>query len=184
MTLREFLELLNHNGSLVFLSGLGFAVIGAIATRIGRGGQSEEDGRFIGGVVAAFGVAVLALELLALLLAWRMKPAALADTSLALLAAPPVCCAASLYGVSLSFPLRALGGFERMLSLVGLSAVLLGLLWLFSRFHWGVVFFGGLAQAGLIFLVIAVLIRALFKRAFPETKEAAPPADTDEQGRW
>jgi len=178
MTLREFLELLNHNGGLIFLSGLGFAVIGAIATRIGKGGQSEEDGRFIGGVVAAFGATVLALEIVGLVLVWRLKPAAIADTSLALLAAPPVCCAASLYGVSLSFPLRTLGGFERMVSLVGLSAVLLGLLWLLSRFHWGIVFFGGLAQAGLIFLVIAVIIRTLFKRAF--SSRGSESADTEE----
>jgi hypothetical protein len=181
MTLHDFYELLNQNGGLIFLSGLGFAAIGAIATRMGKGGQSEEDGRFIGGMVAAFGVAVVALEILALILAWRMRAAAIADTSLALLAAPPVCCAASLYGVSLSFPLRTLGGFERMMSLVGLSGVVLGILWLLSRFHWGVVFFGGLAQLGLIFLVIAVIIRTLLKKAFSTSSRGGESGGTDEE---
>lgn len=183
MTPRELFELLNASGGLVFLSGLGFAFIGAVATRIGKGGQTEEDGRFIGGVVVAFGIAVALIEAVAVVFALRYKAKMLADVSLMLLLAPPICCAASLYGVSLSFPLKTLGGFQRMVNLLGLTALSLGILWLLSRFHWGIVFFGGLAQAGAIFLVIAVLVRKLFLRAFSSEPEKADEPEKSEPGK-
>jgi len=187
MTLRDCLELLNGHGGLILLSGIGFAVMGAIATRIGKAGQSEEDGKFIGGVVAAFGIVSVLAEALVLIIVWRINAKALADASLALLLAPPACCAASLWGVSLSFPLKSLGGFQRMMSLAGLTAASLAVLWLLSRFHWGIIFFGGLAQAGIIFLAIALLIRTLYRQAFgpaESTKEGGETAPTpDEEGK-
>lgn len=162
MTPRELLTLLDQHSHWVFLSGLLFAVVGTLAAWVGKGGSTDEDGRFIASSVIIFAVGLVLFEL-GIVAVWGLST--LTDTNLLLSLTPPVCAVAALFGVSRVFSLKDLGGFQRLTGIVGICLVTAAIIWLLSRFHWGVIFFGGLAQAGLIFLAIAFVLHLLWRRA-------------------
>jgi hypothetical protein len=68
-------------------------------------------------------------------------------------------------GIRLIFPLSELGSAQTARDVFLFVVALLVVVWLFSKFRgWGIVFFGGLVQLLLVGVLLAFLLRYLFRR--------------------
>lgn len=139
-------------------------VLGTLLAWVGKGGKTDKDGRWIASTLVGFALLAVVLELLAVAVARSALGVDVLQANAALLVAPFVCLGLTVIGVRRVFPLSELGSVRTAMDLGLLVVVLLGLAWLFSRFHWGVVFFGTLGQLGLIGVVVGLFVWRLTRR--------------------
>src|SRR5688500_17418491 len=90
----------------LFLCGMSLPVVGTVAAWIGRGGQTDADGRFIASAVMAIALAAVVLEVLAIGIALGLKNLTLLDANLMLLIAPILCLIGCVVGIRRVFPLN------------------------------------------------------------------------------
>lgn len=172
MSLRELVIsaylLAEQHAWLILLASLGWAALGTLLAYLGKGGRSDRDGRAIANVVIGGAVLWAVVAVLAMALARFGFNKGPLDAHVMLLAAPIVCMIGSVYGIRWVFPLNELASV-RTLRDVGafLLACAVGL-WLLSKFRgWGIWFLGSLADLLLVATLAVVLLRTLFRRAFP-----------------
>ena len=171
MTLDEFFFLVYAWSEVhaveVFAAAIALPVVGTIAAWIGRGGQTDTDGRMIASVVIGVALAAVMLEVLALGIALGVKNQSVLEANVLLLVAPLLCLVGCVIGIRRVFPLNELGSVK---SAVDVSAFVLGCLsviWVFSKFRgWSLIFFGSFGQLIVIALFAAFLLWRLYKRAF------------------
>lgn len=153
--------------ALLFAIACALPLLGTLAAWIGKGGQTDRDGRMIANGLLVFSLGLMLFELLGLLVAhltlerggkWIMEVDAL------LLAAPPACLALSLIGIRQVFPLGQLETIRRLSSFGMLALIVLFLLWLAGRFRWGVIFYAHFAWLLVMCGVAALVIWHLWRR--------------------
>jgi hypothetical protein len=171
MTLRELLASAytwaNANSLWVFLAAVAIPLFGTFLAWIGRGGKTDKDGKLIASVVMGVAIAAVALEVLVITLGVGVMHQSALDAKLLLLAAPVVCLVGSVFGIRLIFPLNELGSVRTAVDVGLFVAACLVVLWVFSKFRgWGVVFFGSLTQMVFVGIMLALLLRRLYRRAF------------------
>ena len=125
----------DRHAALIALACVGVPVVGTLAAWIGRGGRTDRDGRFLANATVAFGLLVLALQVLAVAVARAAFDAPLLDANLLLLVAPPLALGLALFGVRLVFPLSGLGSARAARSAALLVLLVLALVWLFGQFR-------------------------------------------------
>jgi hypothetical protein len=170
VTLRE---LLLHSytwlvGCRLYLLAGAFVVpaVGTLAARIGKGGKTDTDGRFIANLVVGIGLVAVLLELFALFLAHSLFQHGFADADLVLLISPIICVAGCLLGIRWVFPLSELASVRSFIDVGAFVGACLGVLWLFSKFRgWGIVFFGSLPEMIAIGVLGVALLGRLLRRA-------------------
>lgn len=139
-------------------------VVGTIAAWIGKGGKTDTDGRAIASALFALALLAVFVEVAAIGIARSMLGLSILDANVLLLLAPFVCLLGTVVGIRRVFPLSELGSVKTALDLALLVALCLAGAWLMSRFRWGVVFFGSLAQLGLLALVVVVFVARIVRR--------------------
>lgn len=149
------------------VAGALFPLIGAVLARIGKGGKTDEDGKWIASAVVGVGATAVAVEASALALAHGAFGSTPLDANAMLLLAPMVCLAGALAGIRLVFPLNELASVRSIKDIGAFVAACAGVAYLGSKFRgWGIVFFGGLGQLIALLMLGYVLLRRLFKSAF------------------
>ena len=138
-------------------------VLGAGAARIGKGGQTDKDGKVVASVVVGLALIFFMAEVVSILVA-RSMGHDIFDASFALLIAPAVCVACSLGTIRLVFPLNELASFRQFRDIALFVGAVWFVIWLFGKFHWGVVFWGGLLQLVVILGLGASLMWRLYRR--------------------
>jgi hypothetical protein len=132
----------------------------------GRGG-SAGHGRKLASICVGVGLAAVALEAAAILVAHYFLDYSMLDANAVLLVAPAICLVASVAGIGLVFPLGELDSVRAasdlgLFLLAGAAA-----LWLLSKFRgWGFIFLGWTSDAAVIAVLAALLLRRLYRRAF------------------
>ncbi|MCA8923350.1 MAG: hypothetical protein KDD82_16155 [Planctomycetes bacterium] len=154
------------NASLILIGAAVLPLVGAALARVGKAGKTDADGRMIASAVVGLGIAAFVLELALLVFVRQVLEKDFLEGNSLLLLAPPVFLGLSLATVRWVFPLNELGSVTQAVDIFAFVFACWGVVWLFGRFHWGVVFFGSLAQLGIIAVLGAVLIRRLYTRAF------------------
>lgn len=169
MPLRELLagiyQWADGHAVAIVLAGLAWGLGGALLARLGKGGQSDRNGRAIASVVIGGAVLGIVLAAMALGLAQAGFRKGVLDANVLLLAAPLLCLAASIAGIHWVFPLSELATVRTLRDVgVFVMACAAGL-WLLSRFRgWGVVFLGGIGDIVVIGVMGLALLRVLFRR--------------------
>ncbi|WP_224248081.1 hypothetical protein [Hyalangium gracile] len=180
MTLNEFFDASyqwgEQHAQFILLLGVAIPAVGTLAAFIGRGGKTDEDGRFIASAVLGFSMLAVVLEMMAIFVGTFVRGANLLDANVALLAAPIVCLFGSLLGLRLVFPLAEIGVIRTLLDMAGFFVSCLLVMWFMSKFNgWSIMIFGSLFT----FLIIAVMgfffIRWQFRRAFGIGQERRTP---------
>ncbi len=169
MTLAELLTTcyawLDGHALPVLIAAAVIPTLGMIGAWLGRGGRSDRDGRLVADATLWFAVAVCAAEILGLALAqWGFEKGPL-DANLLLLLAGPVALAVSLLGIRAIYPLSELASTQTLRDVGLFGGAVVGVFWLFSKFRgWGIVFFGGMLQLLVLLLLVAWLLRFLYRR--------------------
>jgi len=162
----------------VLLAAVLIPVIGTLAARFAKGGTSQSDGRRIASIVVGIGIVAVLIEVMAAVLA-RLMGHSVFDADVLLLLAPVVCLAGCLAGIRWAFPLSELASVRTFLDVSVFLAACIAVLWLASRFYWGVLFFGGLLQFAAIATFGYLLLRRLYRRALgrtsPHSRAAGAP---------
>jgi hypothetical protein len=84
-----------------------------------------------------------------------------------LLAAPVVCLVFTLLGVKLVFPLSQLGSVKSLIDLAWFAGACLLTVWFFGKFRgWGIFFVGSVGQLVVLLVLLGLLLKRLFQRAF------------------
>lgn len=171
MTLNEFFDASylwgEQHAQLILLLGVAIPAVGTLAAFIGRGGKTDEDGRFIASAVMGFSMLVVVLEMMAIFVGLFVRDASLLEANVSLLAAPILCLFGSILGLRLVFPLAEIGVIRTLLDLAGFFVSCLLVMWFMAKFRgWSIMIFGSLFT----FLIIAVMgfffIRWQFRKAF------------------
>ena len=152
--------------AVVIAAGLVFAtILGVTGAWVGRAGKSDRDGRWVANATLGLGFSAFVIEVIGLVIAnWGFQKGLL-DANLWLLMAPVVGLGLSLSGIRLIYPLAELGSATTARDIGLFVLALFFLFWIFSEFRgWGIVFFGGLVQMLLIGLLLAGLVRYLYRR--------------------
>jgi hypothetical protein len=171
MTLRESLVAayawgVDH-GTAVLVAALLGPVLGGVAAKIGKGGRTDEDGRFIASAVLAVGVLAVIGELMAVHAGHAYFDAGLLDADVRLVVAPLLCLVGCVVAIRLVFPLSELGGVKTASDLGLLFLACAGTIWFFSKFRgWGIVFFGSFLQLVVVLVIAGYFLRRLYRRAF------------------
>jgi hypothetical protein len=140
-------------------------IVGIAAAWVGSTGRSDRDGRLFADLTLGLGFVLFALEILAVSIAEIAFDKGLLDANFLLLVAPLLALGLSLLGIRLIFPLSELGSAQTARDVFLFVVALLVVVWLFSKFRgWGIVFFGGLVQLLLVGVLLAFLLRYLFRR--------------------
>ena len=159
------------HAALLAIGATTFPLAGAAAARVGKGGRTDRDGRLVASAVV--GVALLGfLAEMAAVIAARALGKDVLQANVLLLLTPIACLAVSLITIRWVFPLRELGSVRQALDIGAFVVACWAVHWLFGRFHWGVVFFGGVVELLVILALGALLVERLYRRAF-----ASPEAD-------
>jgi hypothetical protein len=179
MTLNEFFDASyqwgEQHAQLILLLGVAIPAVGTLLAFIGRGGKTDEDGRFIASTVLGFSMLAVVLEVMAIFVGTFVRGGSLLDANAALLAAPILCLFGSVLGLRLVFPLAEIGVIRTILDLAGFFTSCLFVMWFMSKFTgWSIHIFGSL----LTFVIIAVIgflfIRWQARRAFGLNREPRP----------
>ncbi|MCO4763286.1 MAG: hypothetical protein KC502_17345 [Myxococcales bacterium] len=140
-------------------------LLGTLATWIGRGGRTDNDGRALANALILIAMAIFIVFLLAATVAVTLLDRSLLQAEWTLLLTPIVWLGLTLWGVRLVFALEDLRAALLLRDAGLLLATVAALLWFFSQFRgWGVVFFGGLMQLVVIVALVALFIRSLLRR--------------------
>ena len=149
--------------------GLGVAipVLGTALAWIGKRGNSEADGRLVANLVIGLALTLILIEMAAIAFAVSVLEADPLEADIALLAAPVIAVAGSIWGIGRVFPLNQLASWRTFLDIGLFVLSCVALIWLFSKFRgWGTIFFGGLPQLLITAVLIYVFMRRLYRRAF------------------
>jgi hypothetical protein len=134
---------------------------------IGKQGQSEADGRLVANLFVGFSFVLILAEVFAITFVLSFTQVDLLEANVALLLAPPVCLAGSLFGIGKVFPVNQLASFRSFTDIVLFLLACAVILWLFSKFRgWGIIFFGGIPQLLIIGVFAYVVLKRLYARAF------------------
>jgi hypothetical protein len=140
--------------------------VGTLAARIGKGGKTETDGRFIASSVMAVSLLAVAFEVAALLLARTFAGHSPMDANVELALAPVVALAGSIFGIRMVFPLSQLGSVKTAWDLFLFLLALLAIGYFFKKFYgWGIFFVGGFTQLSVVLAVAVFFIVRLTRRA-------------------
>ena len=171
MPLNEFLIYLylwaDSHALDIVLASVAWAMVGTALARIGKYGQTEQDGQAIANIVIGGAVLWMLLSAMALGVAHVGFKKGMFDANVLLLVAPLLCVAGSVVGIHWVFPLSSLATV-RTLRDVCLFALACALgIWLLSKFRgWGVMFIGGIGELVVIAVMAVALLRVLYRRAF------------------
>jgi hypothetical protein len=171
MSLRELLitsyQWADTHALALLLAALAWGLVGTLLARLTKGGRSDLDGRLIASVVIGGAVLLLVAAMLAVSVAYVSFKQGLMDANVVLLLAPVGCVLVSVVGIHRVFPLNELASVRTLSDLAWFALTCIALLWLLSKFRgWGVAFLGGLGSLALIGVMVVLLLRALYRRAF------------------
>lgn len=170
MTLEEMLRdaygWADANATWVLLGGALVPVVGTVLARIGKAGKTDADGKLIASAFMGFALLAVVLEIACLFIARSALGADLLHANGLLVVAPIVCLAGSVVGLRLVFPLSELGSVRTAIDL-GLFLLACGLVvFVASRFRWGVFFVGSIGQLVVIAILAVLVVRRMYRRAF------------------
>jgi hypothetical protein len=169
MTVNELLQSsygwADANSGLILGVAVAIPVLGAVAAAIGKGGETDQDGRKIANALVAIALLAFAAEIAGALMVRSVLQVSLLDANAALLLAPPLCLILTLISIRLVFPLNRLASWNQAGDMVGFVVACWFVYWLFGRFHWGVYFIGTLFQLFVILVLGGLFLRRLFRRA-------------------
>lgn len=154
------------NALWVLLGGVAIPVVGTIAARIGKGGKTDADGRLIASAVMGLALVAVIAEVGCLFVARSALGADLTQANALLVVAPVVCLIGSVVGLRLVFPLSELGSVRTALDMGAFLLACAAVVWLASRFRWGVVFFGSVGQLVILLVLAGLVLRRMWRRAF------------------
>jgi len=154
-----------HAG-LIFMAAVALPLLGAGAAKLGKGGKSDADGKLIASLVIGSGIVVFVLEIALIVFTRSVLEKNVLEGNVMLLLAPVVYLGLGVATIRWVFPLSELGSVRQAADIGAFVLLCWGIVWLFGKFHWGVIFFGSLVQLLLILAVGVVLVRRLCKRAF------------------
>lgn len=171
MSLRELLInsylWADANALALLFAATAWGLFGTLLARVAKSGRSDQDGRLIASVVIGAAVLLLVAAMLAVSVAYVTFNQGLMDANALLLLAPLVCVVVSVLGIHRVFPLSELASVRTLGDLLAFALACIALLWVLSKFRgWGVAFFGGLGSLALIGLLVVLLLRVLYRRAF------------------
>ncbi|MFL5345953.1 MAG: hypothetical protein ACJ8AT_14275 [Hyalangium sp.] len=181
MTLNEFFDAAYQWGELhaqlILLLAVGIPVVGTLAAFIGRGGKTDEDGRFIASAVMGFSMFVVVLEIMALFVGVFVRDASLLDANAALVFAPIICLIGSVLGLRLVFPLAEIGVIRTLLDMAGFFVSCLFVMWFMAKFHgWSIMIFGSLFTFILLAVMGFFFMRWQYRKAFGLNRRTPHPA--------
>ncbi len=170
VTLGHFLGSAYHwadqRAAAILAAGFLFPVLGTALARIGKGGRTDQDGRFIANAVVGVGLGGALIELMALGLAHSALHRSLLEANVMLLAAPVVCLGLCLAGMRWVFPLNELASIQTAVDVGAFALACAGAAWLFSQFRgWGIYFVGNIGQLAAYLVLGFGLLKRLAKRA-------------------
>jgi len=170
LTPTTLLEWGREHGTLIFLIFCAIPVLGTIASWIGKGGKTDADGKLFANLCIGFSILAVLGELITLVVVHNFiaqgDPSWIGEAPVLLALGPPVCLAGCILGIRMVFPLNELATVKTFFDVVAFMAAMVVVWFLLSKFHgWGVIFFGGIFQLLLIFVVGGFIIRRLWRRA-------------------
>jgi hypothetical protein len=176
MTLNEFFDATHlwaeQNTQLILLLSVAIPAVGSLLAFIGKGGKTDEDGRFIASVVMGFAMFAVVIAAMALFVSISMRGSSLLDANVALLAAPIICLFGSVIGLRMVFPLSELGVVRSLLDMGGFLLSLGAVFWFMSKFDgWRVHIFGSLFTFVILVIVAVFFLRRQFRRTFGLDRE-------------
>ena len=142
-------------------------IAGTAAARIGKGGRTDADGRFLASLVVGIALSAVLVEATGIALAARVFDRSALDGDVLLLASPLVCLSACLIGIRWVFPLNQLASVRTFVDVGAFVAACGVVVWVVSKFRgWGILFLGDVMQIGLFAVLGIALLRRLYRRAF------------------
>ena len=177
MTMREVLLQAYHwavsERLVVLVTAVVLPALGTLVARIGKGGKTDADGRFIASAVVGIAMLAVVIEAGALLIASTLFGRTVLDADALLVLSPVLCLGGCLVGIRWVFPLNELASVRTAVDVGLFVLACAALLWLLSMFRgWGIVFFGGVSQLVAVGLLAAVLLRRLYRRALGRRETA------------
>lgn len=154
------------NAHWVLLAAALVPVVGTLAARVGKGGKTDADGKLIASLVMGLALVAVVLEVGCLFIARSALGADVLQANVLLVVAPVVCLAGSVVGLRLVFPLTELGSVRTAVDLGAFLLACAAVVWLASRFRWGVLFVGSIGQLVVILALAALVLRRMYRRAF------------------
>jgi hypothetical protein len=150
-----------------FGAALLLPLVGTVLAWIGKGGKTDEDGKFIASAFVAISLFWAMLLVAGVTLGVGVMQGSVLEANALLLAAPVLCLGFTLLGVKLVFPLSELGSVKSLVDVAGFALACVAVVWFFSKFRgWGIVFFGSVGQLVVLLVLLGFLLKRLFQRAF------------------
>lgn len=180
MTLNEFFDSTyqwgEQNAQLILLLGVAVPALGTLLAFIGKGGKTDEDGRFIASMVMGLAMFAVVLEVMAIFVGVYIRGSSLMDANAALLAAPIICLVGSVLGLRLVFPLAEIGVVRSILDMVGFFVSCLFVIWFMSKFNgWYIGIHGSLFTFVIIVVIGLFFLRRQYRRAFGLDRQRHTP---------
>jgi hypothetical protein len=156
-----------HGALLLLALGIGYPVVGTIGAWIGKGGQTDSDGRLIASTVIGGAILAVVVEIASIAIGQSLYDGSVLHADVALLAAPLVCLVLCLIGIRSVFPLNELASIRTLADVGALLVACGAAVWFFAKFRgWGIVFLGSLGQLVVVALLCGLFLRRLYRRAF------------------
>jgi hypothetical protein len=157
-----------------FGAALLLPLVGTVLAWIGKGGQTDEDGKFIASAFVAISLFWAMLLVVGVSLGVGVMQGSVLQANALLLLAPVVCLVFTLLGVKLVFPLSQLGSVKSLGDVAAFALACVAVVWFFSKFRgWGIVFFGSVGQLIVLLVLLGFLLKRLFHRAFGSATDKA-----------
>ena len=175
LTPATLLEWGRDHGTTIFLVFCAIPILGTLASWIGRGGKTDEDGKLFANLFIGFSILAVLGELITVVVVHNFvaqgDPSWVGKAPLLLALGPPVCLAGCVLGIRMVFPLNELATVKTFFDVLAFIVAMLVVWFLLSKFRgWGIIFFGGIFQLLLIFVVGGLIMRRLWRRAVGSDK--------------
>lgn len=175
MTLQELLQACYQFAEAHAVEAFGAALllplVGTVLAWLGRGGQTDEDGKAIASAFVAISLFWAVLVALGVSLGVGVMQKSVLEANALLLLAPVVCLVFTLLGVKLVFPLSQLGSVKSLQDLGLFAVACVAVVWFFGKFRgWGIFFVGSVGQLVVLLVLLGWLLKRLFHRAFGSAK--------------
>lgn len=172
MTVEDLLQSMyiasQEHATALLIGAFVLPALGTLVAWIGRGGESDADGRIIGSVLVGTGIAAVIGELVAVSIGVGLLGRNLLEADVRLLLAPIVLLAGGVLGIRLVFPANELGSARTARDLGLLIASCAAILGFFSRFEgWRLPWFGNFTALIVVLAIAAAFVVTLFRRVFP-----------------
>ena len=169
MTANELFEssygwLESHAGTILWISIL-LPILGAGSAKLAKGGKTDADGKLIANILVSSGIAFFVVEFAMMIFAGSVLNKNVLESNAILLIAPMLYLGIGIAAIRWVFPLNQLGSVRQATDIGAFLLVCWGIVWLFGKFRWGIIFFGSLVQLVLILGIAAFFVRRLYKRA-------------------